>query len=190
MTIDTLLYTYILSDWVFHFLVVILILYLVYRDNKKLELVDQKYEKMITVFVKSITDKQTVYKEEIINNMKELSSSTLKVFTSIENNILEVRKVTAGVNQVTTGVEDVEREVQKVTSGVQGVENEVEKVTKGINNIVGFCGGLEYLKNEITKSTVALHHAAAEMNKFSELLEREFDTMKEELKEKKKEIRK
>lgn len=173
--VDTLLETYIISDWVFHVAVVFLILYLVYRDNKKLEMVDNKYEKMIIHFVKDITDKQILYKEEIVINMKELSSSTLKVFSAIENNIIEVRKVTAGVNQVTSGVQDVELEVQKVTSGVHGVEEEVEKVTKGINNIVGFCGGLEYLRNEITKSTTALHNAAAEMNKFSSMIEKEFD---------------
>jgi methyl-accepting chemotaxis protein len=178
---DTLI-GYILSDWLFHFAVVILILYLVYRDNKKLEIVNTKYEKLITEFLNNITKTQTTYKEEVISNIKELSISTLKVFSAIETNISEVKKVTSGVNNVTEGVLSVEKEVVKVTEGVLSVEKEVVKVAKGINEIVNFCGELELLRDEINKSTTALNKVSDTTSKFNKVLlslEEELREMKE-----------
>lgn len=126
--------------------IVIIIAYLVRRDTLRQSITDTRYDSVIKGLIEDITKNQATYKQEIINEVKELTIATTNVLLGVERivgsvekfadiNTKSVTKVAANVEDVYVGVKEVSSGVQKVITEVDRVVCEVEKVTKGLKEL-------------------------------------------------------
>jgi len=126
--------------------IVIIIAYLVRRDTYRQHITDIRYDSIIKGLIQDITKNQATYKQEIVDNVKELTLATTNVLVGVERIVGGVEKVVAGVNEVSNNIEEftdintksvtrVAEEVIKVAKEVSKVTCEVEKVTKGLKEL-------------------------------------------------------
>jgi methyl-accepting chemotaxis protein len=140
--------------------IVIIIAYLVRRDTLRQSITDTRYDSVIKGLIEDVTKNQATYKQEIVDNVKELTLATTNVLVGVERIVVEVEKfadintksvakvatnveevstgvkeVSVGVGQVVTEVDRVAKEVVKVANEVTRVVCEVEKVTEGLREL-------------------------------------------------------
>ena len=143
----------IVSNLVIFVAVSIIIWYLVHRDTVRQSIMDKRQDSIIQGLIEDVTKNQATYKQEIINEVKELTIATTNILIGVERvvsgvekfadiNTKSVAKVAANVEEVSEGVKgviiEVDRvaeEVTKVAKEVNRVVCEVEKVTKGLKEL-------------------------------------------------------
>lgn len=115
------IYIEILSDLIMLLMIAVLIFYLTYRDTKRQDFLDARYDKLITKMIDNIGQQQFSYKTEVVSEVKELSVAMTKVFV--------------GVESVTSGVKDVQTEVIKMTDAVKEVSSGVDRFVSEVNRV-------------------------------------------------------
>jgi hypothetical protein len=95
----------ILSDLIMFTLIAILILYLVHRDTVRQNIVEKRYDSIISCFIKDVTKSQSMYKQEIMDQAKELNTAVAKVLIGVDKIVSEVEKVTEDVDVVSKNIE-------------------------------------------------------------------------------------
>lgn len=136
----------IISNLVIFAAVTVIILYLVRRDTARQSIMDKRYDSIIKGLIEDITKQQATYKQEIVNEVKELTFATTNVLVGVERVVSGVEKIVTGVNEVSNNIENftdintksvtrVAEEVIKVAKEVSKVTCEVERVTKGLKEL-------------------------------------------------------
>lgn len=127
--------------------IVIIIAYLVRRDTLRQYITDTRYDSIISGLIQDITKNQATYKQEIVNEVKELTLATTNVLVGVERIVSGVEKVVASVNEVSNDVErftdintksvtKVADNVEEVSTGVKEVSSGVKEVSVGVNRVV------------------------------------------------------
>ena len=142
-TISDDLMLHIVSNVILMLFILMIIIYLNRRDEKKLDVLDARYDKLIVNMLNTITKQQDIYKNEIISDIRELSGATFKVMVGIE-------KVVEGVKEVEKEVNRVTDESSNINSGISLVVGEVSKVVEQLKLSATAAEHLEKSVNEIS----------------------------------------
>ena len=91
----------------------ILIMYIIRQNIIKQSLDEKRYSSIITGLITDVTKGQTTYKQEIIDEIKELNAATTKIFVGIEivtNNIKElIDNATVISNNIKIASDNIEK---------------------------------------------------------------------------------
>lgn len=160
-----------MKDFIMFSIIIILILYLTYRDKKRQDIIDARYDKLIGRMMDNISEQQERYKKEIVAEVRELSSAISKVFTGVERVVVgvndvqkEATKVTDSVRDVSAGVAEVSAGVTEVSSGVEKVVNEVDRVTDGVKDV---SEGIKEVVSKLQNITDKIDEVSKEKDKIS-----------------------
>ncbi len=122
-------------------IVIILILYIMQKDAKRIDLTEDRYDKLINSLIDNITKQQDSYKKEIVSEVRDLSTMTAKVFTGIE--------------EIVSGIKDIKSEVINVKDTAKDVSIDVDRITDstsaGIKEIVS---SLKILIDKLEKTSI------------------------------------
>lgn len=158
----------IVSNLLIFVAVAIIISYLVRRDTLRQSQIDKRYDSIITGLISDVTKQQATYKQEIVDNVKELTLATTNVLVGVERIVGGVEKVVASVNDVSNNVEKfadintksvtkVAANVEDVSAGVNKVVTEVDRVAKEVIKVA----------NEVTKVTCEVERVTKGLKELS-----------------------
>lgn len=140
----------VISDLVMLLSMIILVFYLTYRDSKRQDIIDARYDKLIGNMIDNISRQQSAYKEEMVSEVKELTIATSHVLTGVERVASGVKDVQLEVIKVIESVKDVSFGVERVVNEVDRVTNNIKDVSTGVANVYT---GVEQVANEVTRVT-------------------------------------
>jgi len=140
----------ILSDLIIFSAVAALILYLVQRDSAKQSIAEKKYDTIVSVLIQDITKSQAIYKQEIIDQIQDLITATMRMSVGVEKIVSEVDKITGVAKSVSQNVDTVSQNVEKcslihascpyvksmneLTSELKRITEELKEIELLINN--------------------------------------------------------
>ncbi len=83
----------IVSDIIMTLLFAIVVLYLIHRDDKKLDLMNTRYDKVINNMLDTLVKQQTGYKQEIVADLKTFSVAIEKMADGINQAVKELKEI-------------------------------------------------------------------------------------------------
>lgn len=152
--------------------IVIIIAYLVRRDTLRQSITDTRYDSVIKGLIQDVTKNQATYKQEIVNEVRELTLATTNVLVGVERILGGVEKVVTSVNDVSNNVEkfaDINtKSVTNVATNVEEVSVCVKEVSSGVNKVITEVDRVaeEVVKvaNEVGKVTKELKELSVKMS--------------------------
>lgn len=115
----------------------ILIMYIIRQNIIKQSLDEKRYSSIITGLITDVTKGQTTYKQEIIDEIKELNAATTKIFVGIEivtNNIKElIDNATIISNNIKIASDNIEK--YSTTNVPCAYTNRIGEIVEELKNI-------------------------------------------------------
>lgn len=108
----------IIGDITMLLIITALMLYISYRDDKRQDMTETRYDKLIGKIMDNVVDQQT-YKQELITEIKELSIIISKISVNVE-------KISNDVNEMTIEAKNVSSETKHAVSSLQVITNKID----------------------------------------------------------------
>lgn len=167
----------IISNFLMFIGIVIIIIYLVRRDTLRQSITDTRYDSVIRGLIEDITKNQATYKQDIIDEVKELTLATTNVLVGVERIVGGVEKVVTSVNEVSNDVERFTeintKSVNKVASNVEEVSAGVKEVSVGVNKVVT---EVDRVAEEVSKVTCEVERVTKGLKELSTKISNDIDS--------------
>lgn len=112
----------IIGDITMLLIVVILMLYTANRDDKRQDMTEARYDKLIGNLMDNIANQQ-VYKQELATEIKELSTTLSKISVGME-------RISNDVNDINSNTKNISSETEKVVSSIQATMDKDKESNK------------------------------------------------------------
>lgn len=109
----------IIGDITMLLIVIILMLYITYRDDKRQDMTEARYDKLIIRMMDSMTS-QHAHKQELIADIKELS--------------IIISKMSGGVERIVNDMNDMANDVKNISSDTKHIKPSLQIIADKIDS--------------------------------------------------------